>query len=161
MSYFSILLWKKTCTHNIEALTSPLILQTPHDSPGLCRVFKHTDFESSKKPVTIYRILEDGEGRLSQRWTSKFNRRVNKIFSVLGFHCIFPLPKFILVQLKRIPVFKGIIHLDSSTWAVFGATANLVENHDFNLCKQNTAVAWQPDNYRVRTFPVHSSHPAS
>lgn len=90
---------------------------------------------------------------MSQRWTSKFNRRVNKIFSVLGFHCIFPLPKVILVQLKRIPVFKGIIHLDSSTWAVLGATANLVGNHDLNVCKQNTAVAWQPDNYRVRTQP--------
>lgn len=64
VSYFSILhilLLKTTCTHNIEALTSPLILQTPHDSPGLCRVFNHTDFkkinpgarELKKKPVTI------------------------------------------------------------------------------------------------------------
>ena len=44
VSYVSILLLKKTCTHNIEALTSPLILQTRYYSPGLCRVFNHTGF---------------------------------------------------------------------------------------------------------------------
>ena len=104
---------------------------------------------ATEKQLSTYRILEASqEGRLSMFGAR--NKQVNKIFSVVGFHCMFLLPKSFWCNSKGFLSSKAFFHLGP-----FGTTANLVwKTMIYFFCNQNTPDTQQTDNFSR----PHSSH---